>query len=400
MDLNFTQEEQQFRDELRAWLNENVPKDWAARRASDERMEDRFAFLRAWQKKVYEAGWAGISWPKEYGGRGASVMQSVIFTEEMAKAGAPPLANVLGLMLVGPTLIAYGTDEQKKRYLSNIMSAEEIWCQGFSEPNAGSDLAALRTEAKLDGDHFIVNGQKVWTSYGWAADWCELVTRTDPNSSKHKGLTVLLVNMKTPGVEVRPLRQMTGETEFNELFFRDVRVPVENVLGKVNDGWSVAIGTLMHERATLGAGMQVTFRRQFDRLVEIAHSVQRNGHPAAEDPVLRQKLAQSYIDIEVMRLNQMRSVSRISQTGIPGPEGSIQKIFWSELNQRFQQVAMEILGPYGQLTKSENGNGYALDDGQWAYSYLRSRGNTIEAGTSEIQRGIVAERVLGLPKSY
>jgi alkylation response protein AidB-like acyl-CoA dehydrogenase len=394
MDLNLTPQEQHFRDEVRAWLRANVPKDWENRRAQDD-MQEFFGFLRAWQKQVFEAGWAGVAWPKEYGGRGATLMEQVIFTQEMASAIAPQLANVLGLSLIGPTIIAYGTDAQKKRFLPHILSADEIWCQGFSEPNAGSDLAGIRTAAKLEGDHYIVNGQKVWTSYGWAADWCALLTRSDPDSTKHKGLTYILVDMKSPGVEVRPLRQLTGETEFNELFFRDVRVPVENVLGQAGEGWEVAIGTLMHERATLGAGMQITFRRQFDRLVELSHIVERNGRPAADDPVMRQKLAQSYVDIEIMRLNQMRSISRISQTGVPGPEGSVHKIFWSELNQRFQQVAMELLGPYAQLT-----DGGAIDDGQWAYNFLRARGNTIEAGTSEVQRNIVGHFVLGLPKSY
>ena len=396
MDLNLTAAELSFRDEFRAWLRDNVPADWERRRTEDE-MQARFEFLRAWQKKMFEAGWVGISWPKEFGGRGATLMEQVIFTEEMARASAPPLANVLGLMLVGPTIIAYGTEAQKKRFLANILSAEEIWCQGFSEPNAGSDLANVRTEAKLDGDHYVVNGQKVWTSYGWAADWCALLTCSDPNSNKHKGLTYFLVDMHSPGVEVRPLRQMTGESEFCELFFHNVKVPTENVLGQVGDGWNVAIGTLMHERSTLGAGMQITFKRQFDRLVQLSHTIERNGHPAAEDPVMRQKLAQSYVDIEIMRLNQMRSITRINQKGVPGPEGSIQKIFWTELNQRFQQVAAELLGPYVQLTK---GAEEAIDDGAWAYSFLRTRGNTIEAGTSEIQRNIVGHFVLGLPKSY
>lgn len=399
MDLNLSPVELQFRDELRAWLTENVPKDWNGRRASEESLEQRFAFLRTWQKKVFEAGWAGVSWPKDCGGRGATLMQQVIFVEEMARAGAPPLANVLGLSLIGPTIIAHGTGAQKQRFLPKILSADEIWCQGFSEPNAGSDLAGLRTEARLEGDHFIVNGQKVWTSYGWAADWCELVTRTDPTSSKHKGLTVLLVDMHSPGVEVRPLRQMTGETEFNELFFRDVKVPLENVLGKVNEGWEVAIGTLAHERATLGAGMQVTFKRQFERLVELAWAASRNDCQAIDDAVMRQKLAQCYIEIEIQRLNQMSAVSKQIQRGQPGPEESILKLCWSELNQRFQQIAMELLGPYGQLTQGGDG-GYAIDDGQWAYNYLRSRGNTIEAGTSEIQRNIIGHFVLRLPKSY
>ena len=395
MDLNLTTDELQFRDELRAWLASNVPEEWDEVR--EESLEERFDFLKSWQRKLYEAGWAGISWPKEYGGRGASLMQQVIFWQEMAQAGAPPMANVLGLGIIGPTIIAFGTEAQKKRFLKKILSAEEIWCQGFSEPNAGSDLASLQTEARLDGTHYIVNGQKVWTSYGWAADWCELVVRTDPNVPKHKGLTVLMVEMKTPGVDVRPLRQMTGETEFNEVFFRDVRVPVENVVGKVNDGWDVAIGTLMHERGTFGAGLQIIYKRNMDRLIELARTLRRNGQPAAQDPLVRQKLAQCYAEIEIMRLNQMRAFSRISATGVPGPEGSIMKIFWSELNQRFQQIAQELLGPFGQLTSADS---YAIDNGAWSYGYLRSRGNTIEAGTSEIQRNIIGHFVLGLPRSY
>jgi len=392
LDLNQTPQELAFREEVRTWFAANVPKDWVKRRNAEESMEARFAYLRAWQRKMFDAGWTGISWPKEYGGRGASLMEQVIFTEEMARAEAPPLANVLGLGLIGPTIIGYGNEAQKRRYLPKILSAEEIWCQGFSEPNAGSDLAALSTEGKLDGDHFIVNGQKCWNSYGWAADWCELVVRTDPNVPKHKGLTVLLVDMRSPGVEVRGLKQMSGESEFSEIFFRDVRVPVENVVGQVNNGWNVAIGTLMHERGTFGAGLQVNYRRNLNRLLELARE-----RGLTKNPLIRQKLAQVYTEIEVMRLNQLRAFSRINETGVPGPEGSIQKIFWSELNQRFQQVAMEVLGPYGQLA---HGAEDAFDEGQWAYQYLRSRGNTIEAGTSEIQRNIVGHFVLGLPKSY
>jgi alkylation response protein AidB-like acyl-CoA dehydrogenase len=397
VDLNLTPQELRFRDEARAWFAENVPKDWVKRRDEEESMLGRFEYLRAWQRKLYDAGWAGISWPKDFGGRGAPVMEQVIFIEEMARAEAPPMANVIALGLIGPTIIAFGTPEQKKRYLAKMLSAEEIWCQGFSEPNAGSDLAALSTTGVLDGDHFVVNGQKCWTSYAWAADWCELVVRTDPAAPKHKGLTALLVDMHSPGVEVRGLKQMSGESEFGEIFFRDVRVPVQNVVGKVNEGWGVAMGTLMHERGTFGAALQVNYRRNFNRLVEIAKHIDRNGKPASEDPVIRQKLAQCYLEIEVMRLNQLRAFSRINETGVPGPEGSIQKIFWSELNQRFQQVAMEILGPYGQLAHGSPG---AFDEGQWAYGYLRSRGNTIEAGTSEIQRNIIGHFVLGLPKSY
>jgi alkylation response protein AidB-like acyl-CoA dehydrogenase len=395
MDLNLTTDERQFRDHLRAWLEVNVPKDWGEWR--EKPIDVSFPYLRAWQGKLHEGGWAAVSWPKEYGGRGASLMQQAIFWEEMTRAEAPPMANALGLGLIGPTIIAYGTEEQKKRFIPRILSAEEIWCQGFSEPNAGSDLASLQTEARLNGDHYVVNGQKVWTSYGWVGDWCELVVRTDSNVPKHKGLTVLLVDMKSPGFEVRPLRQMTGESEFHELFFRDVRVPVENVLGKVNDGWNVAVSTLMYERGSYGVRLHLLFKRNINRLIELARTLQRNGHPAAQDPLVRQKLAQCYAEIEIMRLNQLRAFSRITATGVPGPEGSIQKLFWSELNQRVQQVAQELLGPYGQLLSADS---HAMDRGIWSYGYLRSRGNTIEAGTSEVQRNIIGHFVLGLPRSY
>jgi len=395
MDLKLTAEELAFRKELRGWLEANVPKDWNAWR--EKPLEESFPYLRAWQRKLYEAGWAAVSWPREYGGRSATLMQQAIFWEEMAGVQAPPMPNALGLGLIGPTIIAHGTEAQKKRYIPKILSAEEIWCQGFSEPNAGSDLAALQMEARLNGAHYIVNGQKVWTSYGWVGDWCELVVRTDASVAKHKGLTVLLVDMKSPGVEVRPLRQMTGESEFNEIFFRDVRVPVENVLGQVNDGWNVAVSTLMHERGAFGARLTPMFKRNIDRLIELSRTVQRNGRPAGQDPLLRQKLAQCYAEVEIMRVNQLRAFSRISATGVPGPEGSIQKLFWSELNQRLQQVAQEMFGPYGQLLA---GDAHAIDNGIWSYGYLRSRGNTIEAGTSEVQRNIIGHFVLGLPRSY
>ena len=395
MDLNLTAEERQFRDELRPWLEMNVPKDWAEWR--EKPLEETFPYLRGWQRKLDAGRWAAVSWPKEYGGRSATLMEQAIFWEEMSRVQAPPMANALGLGLIGPTIIAYGTEAQKKRFIPKILSADEIWCQGFSEPNAGSDLAGLQTEARLDGDHYVVNGQKVWTSYGSFGDWCELVVRTDPDVPKHKGLTVLLVDMKSPGVEVHPLRQITGESEFCELFFRDVRVPVENVLGRVNDGWNVAVSTLMYERGSYGARLHLLFKRNIDRLIELSRTFQRNGHPSASDPLMRQKLAQCYGEIEIMRLNQLRAFSRITATGVPGPEGSIQKIFWSELNQRLQQVAQELLGPFGQLVA---GDERAVDKGFWSYGYLRTRGNTIEAGTSEVQRNIIGHFVLGLPRSY
>ncbi|MBM3810771.1 MAG: acyl-CoA dehydrogenase [Acidimicrobiia bacterium] len=397
MDLTLTAQQQKFREDLRQWLASSGLESWRAEMARKKTLEERFAHSLTWQKNVFEGGWAGVAWPKEYGGRGATLMEQAIFLEEMARAQAPPLANVIGIGLVGPTIIACGTEEQKKRFLPGILSGNEIWCQGFSEPGAGSDLAALTTSARRDGDYFVVNGHKVWTSFGWVADWNAMLVRTDAEAAKHKGLTYLLIDMKSPGVKVRPLRQMTGESEFTEVFFDDVRVPAANVLGDVNDGWRVAISTLMHERNTLGASLHITFARQFRQLVERGRTVMKNGKPALEDPVIRQKLAQCYAEIEIFRLTQMRALTRVDKSGVPGPEGSILKMFWSEYNQRFQQVASELLGPYAQLTEECPD---APDGGQWAYGFLRTRGNTIEAGTSEIQRNIVAQFVLGLPKSY
>jgi alkylation response protein AidB-like acyl-CoA dehydrogenase len=391
MDLNLMPNEQQFRDEFRAWLKTNVPEEWKGGTSVEDR-DDYIEYLRHWQRKLYEGGWAGISWPKEYGGRGATLMEQAIFQEELARAGAPQLIGTIGLSLVGPTIIAMGTNEQKSRYLPKILSGEEIWCQGFSEPNAGSDLAALGTKAIRDGDDFIVNGQKTWTSFAQLGDLCLLLVRTDTEAPKHKGITCLLADMHSEGVSVRPLRQMSGDSGFNEVFFSNVRVPVTQVLGEVNKGWTTAITALMNERANLGTGIQVVFKRNLAALIAHSRIVARNGRPASEDPIVRQKLAQAYLELEILRLNTNRALTSLSKTGIPGPEGSTQKLYWSEMNQRTQQTAQEILGSYGQLKD--------FDNGIWEYAYLRARGNTIEAGTSEIQRNIIAERVLGLPKSY
>jgi alkylation response protein AidB-like acyl-CoA dehydrogenase len=393
MDLNLTATEKKFRDEFRAWLKLNVPAEWTGGGStSSEDNEAYIAYLHDWQRKLYDGGWAGISWPKEYGGRGATLMEQSIFQAELARANAPQLIGTIGLSLVGPTIIAMGTEEQKTRYLSKILSGEEIWCQGFSEPNAGSDLAALGTKAARDGEDFIINGQKIWTSFAQMADWCLLLVRTDAEAPKHKGITCLLADMHSAGVSVRPLRQMSGDSGFNEVFFSNVRVPAQQVLGEVNKGWTTAITALMNERANLGAGIQVVFKRNLEALIARSRVIERNGRPASEDPIVRQKLAQAFLELEILRLNTNRALTSLSKTGIPGPEGSTQKLYWSEMNQRTQQIAQEILGPYAQLKD--------FDKGMWEYAYLRSRGNTIEAGTSEIQRNIIAERVLGLPKSY
>ncbi len=397
MDLRLTPEQEAFRDELRAWLRGNLRQEWTARIVSGPEVArpEVYGFFREWQRKLHEAGFLGLTWPREYGGRGLTFMEELIFHGEMALAKAPPLLNILGIGMAGPTIIAHGTEAQKRRYLPKILSCEEIWCQGYSEPNAGSDLASLQTRAVRDGDHFIVNGQKVWTSVAHVADWMMLLARTDLEAERHKGITYFLLNMRSPGITVRPLRQMTGDAEFNEVFFENVRVPEENILGGFNNGWQVAITTLMYERLALGFGLQVRLRIALDALIELAKRTKRNGSPAAQDPVLRQKLAQLWIDTEVFKYTGARAVTKLLRGETPGPEASTGKIWWCETHQRLQDVAMEIQGPYHQITK---GSEWAIEGGIWQYTFLRSRANSVEGGTTEIQRNIIGERVLGLPK--
>jgi alkylation response protein AidB-like acyl-CoA dehydrogenase len=395
MDLNFSPEQEQFRAKVQAFLRDNLPPGWgkAGFRPEGMSMTD---FLRDWQRRLYEGGFLGMAWPKEYGGQGASQIEMAIFNEEVARVRAPAPLNVLGLTMAAPTIITYGTDEQKKRYLSKILSCEEIWCQGFSEPNSGSDLAAARTRAELQGDEFIVNGQKVWTTLGHIADWCMLVVRTDPDAPKHRGLSYLLVDMKSPGITVRPLRQMTGESEFNEMFFEDVHVPRQNLLGALNEGWRVATTTLMNERGTTALASVMRYRIVFEEILDLVRSMQRNGASATSDPMVRQRLAQFYVELEMLRFTSYRAFSQILRGGNPGPEGSISKLAWSELNQRMQEFVIELEGPASQLVK---GSPHAVQGGRWQHHFLRSRANTIEGGTSEIQRNIIAERVLGLPRA-
>jgi alkylation response protein AidB-like acyl-CoA dehydrogenase len=395
MDFSFSAEEEHFRQELRGWLQNNLPVGWGTSAFTMPKGKERIEFLRNWQRKMYEGGYLGLSWPKEYGGRGASMIELAIFNEEMAKVEAPGPLNVLGLSMAGPTIIVHGTDEQKNRYLRKILTCDEIWCQGFSEPGSGSDVASIRTRAELKGDEFVVNGQKVWTSLAQIADWCMLLVRTDPEAPKHRGISYILVDMKSPGITVRPLKQITGESEFNEVFFEDVRVPRANLVGELNNGWGVALTTLMNERGTASFGTQARFRIIYDNLVGLAQKSAVNGYPAAQDPMIRQQLAQHLIDIEILKLNCFRNFTRLLRGGTPGPEGSILKLWWSELNQRMQETAMTLQGPYGQLLRESS---WVVEGGRWQYNFLRSRANTIEAGTSEIQRNIIAERVLRMPK--
>jgi len=390
MDLSYSAKEEQFRGELRAWLESNAPG------PEPEDLDAWVVYGRAWQRKLYEAGWCGVAWPKEYGGRGATLIEQIIFQEEMARARTPQLINLAGLTMGGPVLIEHGSEAQKQRHLHKILSAEEVWCQGFSEPNAGSDLAALTTRAELVGDEFIVNGQKVWTSFARYSRWCMLLVRTDPTAPKHKGITFLLVDMQSPGITVRPLKQISGEEDFNELFFEDVRVPRANVIGRINGGWEIAITTLMHERQTLTFTRQLQSRNALTDLLQLARTWRRNGTAATDDPLIRQLLAQICIENEVMKYSAYRGLTKSLRGGSPGPEGSIEKLFWSEMFQRMLENGLTIQGPFGQLMP---GSAHVVDDGQWPHLMLYSRGRTIAAGSSEIQRNIIAERVLGLPRA-
>ena len=380
MDLRDTPEETAFRTELRAWLDANLPEDKRGGRGGQQRFDD--PFMREWSRMLHEAGYAGLTWPKEYGGAGAPYSFQAIFYEEMARAHAPAHVGVIGLGMAGPTIIAHGSDEQKSAHLEKILSAEEIWCQGFSEPDAGSDLAAARTRAERRDDVYVVNGQKVWSSFAHIADYCILVTQSDPDAPRYRNLTYLIVDMHAPGVEVRPLRQITGEAEFNEIFFDDVEVPVSNRLGEEGEGWQVAMTTLLHERGTLGFALTAALEAGVDRLLDVARE-RVNGDSGA-----RERVAAEWIELQALRYTNYRSLGTYQRTGIPGPEGSAIKLRWSEQNQRMTKLGRELLGADG-----------ILDDGWWHHQQLRSRGNTIEACTSEVLRNIVAERVLGLPRS-
>jgi alkylation response protein AidB-like acyl-CoA dehydrogenase len=395
MDLSFSPNQERFRQRVQQFLRDNLPSGWGKGGGRPPGMS-QIDFLKDWQRRLNDNGLLGMAWPKEYGGQGASQVEMAIFNEEVARFRAPGPLNVLGMSMAGPTIITHGTDEQKRRYLPKILNCEEIWCQGFSEPNAGSDLASLKTRAELKGDEFIINGQKVWTTLGHIADMCMLLVRTDPNAPKHRGLSYLLVEMRSPGITVKPLRQMTGESEFNEMFFDEVRVPRANLLGPLNEGWRVATTTLMNERGTSALATVMRYRIVFDEIVDLARSTYRNGAPSTKDPVIRQQLAQFYVDLEMMRFTAYRTFSKILKGGDPGPEGSISKIAWSELNQRMMELVMTLEGPASQLMR---GSPHAVEGGRWQHHFLRSRANTIEAGTSEIQRNIIAERVLGLPRA-
>ena len=388
MELKDSAAEREFREGLRSWLSDNLPPGWNTPEWREP--DDEVAFLKDWSRKLHEAGYSGLAWPKEFGGAGAPVSFQAIAYEELARAEAPDHVGLIGIGMAGPTIIAAGTDEQKSKYLSKILSGEEVWCQGFSEPGSGSDLASLQARAVPDGDGYRITGQKVWSSFAHIADRCILLARTDTDAPKHQGITFFLLDMHAEGVEARPLRQITGEAEFNEIFLDDVYVPKEDIVGEVGQGWQVAITTLMFERGSSTFLLIGWLDTAFRKLLELAKETPRNGGVAADDPLVRDRIARAHADIQALRFTNYRALSTLMKTGIPGPEGSIAKLHWSEAHQRLRHLSLEILGEEA-----------ALDGGpsSWQRRQLRTRGNTIEAGTSEILRNIVAERVLGLPKS-
>ena len=394
MDLNYTPDDVAFRKQVRAWLEQNLPS--APLRSLAER--------KIWHRKVYEAGYLGMGWPKEYGGQGARPMEQAIVADEMARFGAPSPTNGLGLGIVGPTIVVHGNEWQKKRYLQKILTAEEMWCQLYSEPNSGSDLASLKTSAEDRGDHFAVNGQKIWTSGGKVADWGLLLARTDPKVAKHKGISCFLMSMRQPGVEVRPLKQMTGSSEFCEVFMTGARVEKENQIGRLGEGWAIANTTLGYERGGRSLARISGYASQYHHLVAAARRLKRHGKALIESPLVRQKLGKIWADLEVERYNALRILTQLEKGEHPGAGGSLTKLSYSEFEKRFMEVAQEILGAYGQLTDGAPPE-LALeidtavgDQGTWAYAFLWSRAGTIYAGSSEIQKNVIGERILGLPK--
>ena len=391
MDFKLSSAEQAFRDGLRAWLEAHGPRDWEKTRQSLT-PEAQAAVLVDWQRRLYAAGYVGLHWPVAYGGRGATVMEQAIFYEEMARAGAPALANAIGLDMAGPAIMTHGTEAQKRLHLPRILSADHIFCQAFSEPGAGSDLAGIQTHAERTGRGWVISGQKVWTSFAHYANWCTVLARTDPSARRHRGLTYFLVDMITPGFTVRPLRQMSGDVEFNEVYLDGVEVAEESVLGHEHRGWEVAITTLMFERGPRTLTRQLILRQGLAELIELART---RARASAANPALRQRLAQLYIDTEVLRYAHLRILTRMVRGEPAGPEGSASKLFFSETWQKVAELGLELQGAYAALAA---GSEWAIDDGRWQYRALRSRGNTIQGGTSEIMRNILAERVLGLPK--
>jgi alkylation response protein AidB-like acyl-CoA dehydrogenase len=395
LELDLAPEDEAFRDEVREFLEANLPKGWGTPKYRGPRGEaDRVELQRDWHKRLHEAGLVAIAWPVEHGGRGAGFVRQMIYNTEMARRAAPDPINRSAVAYIGPTIIQWGSEWQREHFLPRILSGEDVWCQGFSEPEAGSDLAALRTRADLDGDEFVVNGQKVWTSKAHYADWCFALVRTDPLAPKHQGISCLLVDMKSPGITVRPIRQISGDSGFNEVFFDDVRVPRRCLVGGLNAGWKVANSTLSYERAGLARTNRI--ERRLDILVGLACELEVDGTPLFEDPVVREQLVRFTVKVEALRNLSVRASAAGLRGASPGAEVSIAKLLTSELDQAMADFGMDLAGPYAALVKESP---HALKRGNIPLSYLIMRAATIGGGTSEIQRNVIAERVLGLPKS-
>src|SRR5215468_2136319 len=393
MDLSYTKEQDAFRRRVRSWIKVNLPareKDGSGVEYGDPK---RVRKLQGWQRKLYDAGYVAMGWPKEYGGQAADVVHQTIVNEELLLARAPGLIGMMGIQMVGPTLIQFGTEEQRRRYLPRMLTADEIWCQGYSEPGAGSDLASLKTRAELVGDEFIVNGQKVWTSNAQIADHMFCLVRTDAQAPKHRGISYILIDMKTPGITVRPLIQMTGDAGFNEVFFDNVRVPRHNLVGELNQGWQVANATLAHERNMLGSTTRT--QQMFNGLLHIAQTHQRYGHPASQDPVMRQKLAGLMVRVEAMKYHSLRQLTDALKGRSPGIAASINKLVSTELNHDIAALALEVMGNYGPLAR---GSAHVVDRGVWPYEFMFTLGLIIGGGTSQIQKNIISERGLGMPR--
>jgi alkylation response protein AidB-like acyl-CoA dehydrogenase len=392
MDLNYSREDRAFREKTRRWLEANTPR------------EDlkTLAERKVWHRQLYEAGYVGMLWPQEYGGWGATAMQQAIVQDEMARIQAPPAINGLGIGFIGPTIIVHGTTVQKQRYLKKMLTAEEIWCQLYSEPNAGSDLAGLKTRAEDAGDHFVVNGQKIWTSSGPIADWGILLARTDPKVAKHKGISCFLLNMRQPGVEVRPLKQLTGHSLFSEVFMTNARAEKSDLIGNLSEGWAIAQTTLGYERGGNSLGRVTRYAIAFNQLVKATKQLKRNGRPLIEDAAVRSKMGKLYAELEVQRYAGLRVLSALNKGDSPGAASSITKLSYTEFEKRYYETALEILGPWGQVMTAreefEEIDTASGEAGTWATAFLWARAGTIYSGSSEIQKNIIGERVLGLPK--
>lgn len=393
MRLSLTDSELAIQDEVRSFLAEDRP---PQRRDLPRDYEERMAALRVWQGLLKEAGLVAVSWPSEYGGRGATLAEQMVVDLEMARAGAPRLPGEVGLTVVGPSLVEFGTEEQKDLYLDRLLSAEEVWCQGFSEPNAGSDLASLRTKAVDKGDHFVVSGQKTWTSHVSFARWCAVLAITDPEVPAHKGISYLIVDLGSEGIEVRPLVLTTGDAEFGEVFFEDVIVPKENVLGPLNGGWGIAMHTLSHERGPYAMTRQVQLRVALDGLIADARRAKRGGVAAIEDPELKARISHAHISLEVLKHHCYRNVGRLLAGGAPGMESSVDKQALVRVEQEVAALSLDVLGAQAELT---DGASSGTSNEEWQELYLYARAGSVYGGATQIQDKIIAERLLGLPRS-